>query len=121
MPIYRQILSADITNVLIVVVRYFGGTKLGIPGLIRSYGSAAEMALGEGETVIKEKTFTARVKGPIGEEHMVFVNVSKLGGNVEVVEMSTTFDLLCILPLKNLSEFKTVCQLWHKFEVDIEE
>ena len=35
-PIYGQILSADVTNVLIVVVRYFGGVKLGIGGLIRA-------------------------------------------------------------------------------------
>ena len=37
LPIYNQILSSEITNVLIVSVRYFGGTKLGIPGLVKAY------------------------------------------------------------------------------------
>lgn len=45
MPIYGQILSFDLTNVLVVVVRYFGGTKLGVGGLIQAYKTSAQMAL----------------------------------------------------------------------------
>jgi uncharacterized YigZ family protein len=45
MPIYGQIQSFEITNVLIVVVRYFGGTKLGVGGLIQAYKTAARLAL----------------------------------------------------------------------------
>lgn len=45
MPIYGQIQSFEVTNVLIVVVRYFGGTKLGVGGLINAYKTAAQMAL----------------------------------------------------------------------------
>ena len=44
-PIYGQILSFELTNVLIVVVRYFGGTKLGVGGLINAYKTSAKMAL----------------------------------------------------------------------------
>jgi len=45
MPIYGQLQSFDVTNVLIVVVRYFGGVKLGVGGLISAYKTAAQMAL----------------------------------------------------------------------------
>ena len=45
MPIYGQIQSFALTNVLIVVVRFFGGTKLGVGGLITAYKTAAQMAL----------------------------------------------------------------------------
>jgi len=45
MPIYGQIQSFDVTNVLVVVVRYFGGTKLGVGGLIQAYKTAAQLAL----------------------------------------------------------------------------
>ena len=46
-PILNTLLSRDITNVLVVVVRYFGGTLLGVPGLINAYKSATEAALDE--------------------------------------------------------------------------
>ena len=44
-PILNTLLSADVTNVLVVVVRYFGGTLLGVPGLINAYKGAAQDAL----------------------------------------------------------------------------
>jgi len=44
-PIFGQIQSFDLTNILIVVVRYFGGTKLGVGGLIRAYKTATREAL----------------------------------------------------------------------------
>ncbi len=44
-PIYGQIQSHDLTNILIVVIRYYGGTKLGVPGLINAYKTAAIEAL----------------------------------------------------------------------------
>ncbi|WP_457618595.1 IMPACT family protein [Lutibacter sp.] len=52
-PIYGQILANNITNVLIVVVRYFGGTKLGVGGLINAYRSTAKLLLEESEIVEK--------------------------------------------------------------------
>jgi len=54
MPIYGQIQSFNITNTLIVVVRYFGGVKLGVGGLINAYRTAAHMALENSQ--ILEKT-----------------------------------------------------------------
>lgn len=53
-PIYGQLLSFDLTNVLVVVVRYFGGTKLGVGGLINAYKTSAKLILEE--VVIVEKT-----------------------------------------------------------------
>jgi len=44
-PIYGQILSNDLTNILIVVIRYYGGTKLGVPGLINAYKTSAAEAI----------------------------------------------------------------------------
>lgn len=52
-PILGQIQSNDLTNILIIVVRYFGGVKLGVPGLIRSYKTAAAAAISEAEILTK--------------------------------------------------------------------
>lgn len=53
MPIYGQIQSFEVTNILIVVVRYFGGVKLGVGGLINAYKTAAQLAL-ENSKIIKK-------------------------------------------------------------------
>ena len=53
-PILNTLLSRDLTNLVVIVVRYFGGTLLGVPGLINAYKSAAEEALKQ--AVIIEKT-----------------------------------------------------------------
>ena len=53
-PIYGQIVSNKLTNVLVVVVRYFGGTKLGVGGLISAYRTSAKMVLEK--SIIVEKT-----------------------------------------------------------------
>ena len=53
-PIYGQILSFELTDVLIAVIRYFGGTKLGVGGLIQAYRESARLALNHGAVVGKE-------------------------------------------------------------------
>ena len=52
-PIYGQILSKELTNVLVVVVRYFGGTKLGVGGLVNAYRTAANLALESSQIITK--------------------------------------------------------------------
>lgn len=52
-PIYGQLLSHELTNVLVVVVRYFGGTKLGVGGLVQAYKTAANLALESSKIIQK--------------------------------------------------------------------
>ena len=52
-PIYGQLLSNDLTNIVIFVVRYFGGVKLGVQGLINAYRTAAQDAIQNAEIVVK--------------------------------------------------------------------
>ena len=51
MPIYGQIQSFSLTNVLVVVIRYFGGVKLGVGGLITAYKTTAQMAIKESQII----------------------------------------------------------------------
>jgi uncharacterized YigZ family protein len=71
MPVLGQIRSFGLTNVLIVVVRYFGGTKLGIPGLINAYRTAAKNALENAEIV--EETVKSVFVVEFGYDEMNFV------------------------------------------------
>ncbi|MBP6000898.1 MAG: YigZ family protein [Flavobacterium sp.] len=68
MPIYGQIQSFEVTNILVVVVRYFGGVKLGVGGLISAYKTAAQMALETSEII--EKTIDNHFSLVFGYAHM---------------------------------------------------
>ena len=71
MPIFGQIQSFDLTNVLVVVVRFFGGTKLGVGGLISAYKTAAQMALEQAEII--EKTIDIHF-----QIHFDYKNINKV-------------------------------------------
>src|SRR5690606_17315492 len=60
LPIYGQIQSFEVTNILVVVVRYFGGVKLGVGGLVTAYKETAKMALENSEII--EKTIDIHYK-----------------------------------------------------------
>ena len=62
-PILGQIDSMGLSDVLVVVVRYFGGIKLGIPGLIRAYKTSTADALGQAEIILKDLGLT-----PVGQD-----------------------------------------------------
>ncbi len=66
MPIFGQLQSFDVTNVLVVIVRYFGGTKLGVGGLIQAYKTAAQMALEVSKIVERtiDETFILKFEYP---------------------------------------------------------
>jgi len=68
MPIYGQIQSFGVTNLLIVSVRYFGGTKLGVGGLINAYRTSAQLALEASEII--EKTINIDYKLSFGYDLM---------------------------------------------------
>ena len=61
-PILRQIDARDLTNTLVVVTRYYGGTKLGTGGLMRAYGDAADAALDRASVVEKVVRVPVRVR-----------------------------------------------------------
>ena len=92
-PILGQILSNDLTNILIVVVRYFGGVKLGVPGLIRSYKTAALDAISNSEIITKiiKEQFAVSFKYPQMNEVMRLVKEY----NLELV--NTDFQIECNL------------------------
>lgn len=95
-PIYGQLQSKDLTNVLIVVVRYFGGIKLGVSGLINAYKSAANDALEQAEII--EKT--------VNELYELKFNYDAMNDIMKIVKddglllLNTQFDLECSLTYK---------------------
>ena len=90
MPIYGQIQSFEVTNVLVVVVRYFGGVKLGVGGLISAYKTAAQMAL-ENATIV-EKTINKHFVISFGYAHMNKVMRIIKEKNLQIVSQKMEMD-----------------------------
>lgn len=104
-PILGQIDSKELTNTLVVVVRYFGGTLLGVPGLINAYKSVTSMALQLTPLVAKAVEVNYMLQFDYTRMNEVMVLVKKY--NCTVLEQET--QLFCILkagvPLNRLEEF----------------
>lgn len=62
MPIYGQIQSFDVTEILVTVIRYYGGTNLGVGGLIQAYKTAAQLALESAKIKIKVITQSLNIQ-----------------------------------------------------------
>lgn len=87
-PIFGQLLSFQVTNSLVVVVRYFGGTKLGASGLIQAYKDAAEDAMKK--AVIVEKYLTQAYKLRFSYELMGQVMQVLKKNDITLLEKSFT-------------------------------
>ncbi len=96
-PIYGQILSFELTNVLIVVVRYFGGTKLGVGGLINAYKTAAKLALNASDLI--KKTI---------DDHFAL--------NFDYVNMNK---VMCLIKEKNVNLLKQEMEMDCNFEISV--
>ena len=92
-PIQNTLLSADITNVLVVVVRYFGGTLLGVPGLINAYKTAAAEALGAAQVI--EKTVNDNYEMQF--DYLLMKEVMKLIKEERLTILSQEFDNSCTI------------------------
>lgn len=94
-PILGQMLSREVTNCLIVVVRYFGGTKLGVPGLIAAYKESAAAALDASKVV--ERTVDTRIR--VEFSYVVMNDVMRIIKEEQPVVESQAFDNLCSMML----------------------
>ncbi len=103
LPVLNTIKSKNITNVIVLVVRYFGGTKLGIPGLIDAYSQAAAMALDAAETEERLVTETVNVSVPYSQMNYVMRIVKDQ--DLQIAEMGGSVDCeMKILVRKNLKD-----------------
>ena len=114
-PIYGQIVSNNLTNVLVIVIRYFGGVKLGISGLIQAYRSAAAESLSSAvviEKIIEDNyvlTFDYQAMNP----------VMKILKENNIASKHHNFDTICSLEISIrrtlsddiISKFNTISNL----------
>ena len=90
-PILNTLLSCDITNIVMVVVRYFGGTLLGVPGLINAYKSASLEAIQANEIITNTVNDVYEVKF----DYLAMNDVMKILKDEQLSILQQEFDIAC--------------------------
>ncbi len=116
-PILGQLLSNELSDVLVIVVRYFGGTKLGVPGLTRAYRSAAADAIANSEII--DKTLMRELV--ISFDYIQMNDIMKKTRDLQAEIIEQQFDNLCQFKLRiregNLSKF---CEIMTDYNATIQ-
>ncbi len=119
MPIYGQIQAYGVTNILIVSVRYFGGTKLGVGGLINAYRSSAQLAL-EASDII-EKTVNIEYQLSFGYDVMNKVMRIVKERNLTIISQQLELSCQYIISVRK-KDAATIFELFtNLYKVEIKE
>jgi uncharacterized YigZ family protein len=116
LPIYNQLLAHEITNVLVISVRYYGGTKLGVSGLVKAYKESAKMTLEYAEIITKELETEIRIQFNFDQQNLIFTLLSKFDAKILSFETLEKCEINASLKLaekeklsEKLSEMQHIC------------
>ena len=119
LPIYGQIQSFEVTNILIVSVRYFGGTKLGVGGLISAYKTSAQMALEASD--ILEKTINIDYKLTFNYDLMNVVMRVVKEKNLNIIDQKLELNCEYIISVRK-KDARSIFEIFDNlYKVDIVE
>lgn len=115
LPIYRQILSAGLDYVLVVVVRYFGGKKLGIPGLIKAYGESAKLCISSGTITEKHPVLKYQITADAENEYRVYEICSRCSAT----PVKDGHSFWVTIDFKMVDLFQTLCEKFPNLQVEL--
>ncbi len=104
LPIYNQLLANDITNVLVISVRYYGGTKLGVSGLVKAYKESAKITLEEANIVTKELETEIKITFNFNQQNVIFTLLSKYDAKIINFDSQEKASILARIKLKHRDE-----------------
>lgn len=122
-PIFGVIRTNDLTNILIIVVRYFGGSLLGVPGLINAYKNAAQSAIDNTEIVIKPITEKYQLTFGYNELKEITTLLRLSGANISGQKMEEKCEIIFEIGKKNadalIRKIRTHHLLLEKCKIEI--
>ena len=119
MPIYGQIQSFEVTNILIVVVRYFGGVKLGVGGLINAYKTTAQMALESSRIVTRTINKQFEIRFDYKNMNKVMRVIKEK--NLNIINQTLELDCKIIISVRLKDSLNIYNKFNTIFEVEIKE
>ncbi|MGV4412858.1 IMPACT family protein [Chryseobacterium sp. T1] len=96
LPIYNQLLAHQITNVLLVIIRYYGGTKLGVGGLVKTYKESAKLILEEANIITKELESFIEIKFKFNQQNVIFSLLNR--NNAQILDFDA--QQICVIKAK---------------------
>lgn len=82
LPIYNQLLANNVTQILVIVVRYYGGTKLGVSGLVKTYKETAKFTLEQCEIITKELLSDLEIHFDFSQQNVIFTLLNRFGAKI---------------------------------------
>lgn len=110
-PILGQITAFDLTNILVIVVRYFGGTKLGVGGLIQAYKTSAQMVLEKAIIIEKDVLIDYEINFSFKNLSPIMKNIKSVNGKIIINEQDELCLILCKIPMANENKFLSLVKL----------
>jgi len=109
-PILGAIERHDLTDVVILVTRYFGGKKLGVRGLIDAYGQVASLVLKQAGRIKKIPSFSIVLTYPYPNHPLVLHRLQQIGAVIETTEFAETITTHCTVPEEKRVDFNLLLQ-----------
>ncbi|WP_407510535.1 IMPACT family protein [Elizabethkingia anophelis] len=106
LPIYNQLLGHDVTNILLVVVRYYGGTKLGVGGLVKIYKESAKELLSFAEMITKELEKVLTLEFDFSHQNQIFTILNKYNAKVLEFDSGAYGKIKALVKLKDEEEIQ---------------
>ena len=107
-PILGELLSRNLSDILVVVVRWFGGVKLGVPGLIKAYRTATQEALLNAETITKTATLPIKITFPYSQTDKVLRELRKRNIEDSDKKFEEECSLTAHVPLSKTESLKEI-------------
>lgn len=107
-PILNVMQHKDVGDIMIVVVRYFGGIKLGAGGLVRAYSGATQQAYSELATIKKQNFIEMEIQCTFRDEQKIRHHIERLEGRVENIDYGLDLRILFAIPEQHVSVFQSL-------------
>ena len=107
LPIYNQLLAHQATQILVISVRYYGGTKLGVSGLVKAYKESAKLTLESAEIITKALESNLEIHFDFNQQNVIFTLLNKFGAKIidfKTEEYCTISTKLKTAEKENISE-----------------
>ena len=118
LPIYGQLLAFGVTNVLVVVVRYFGGTKLGVGGLISAYKTTARLSLEASHIQTLDVLIPLKLTFAYKELSQVMRIIKKYQLVLKTQSLELDCEIVILAKKISLNSIMTTFEAFHKIKVE---